>query len=110
MISRPIKSAGADGSTPTAISTILFPARRPPALNPSHYCNQDVDVELDAARIVEARADRLAHYHRVAEHTLVDRPIIYLYDQKWLWALSNKLGGFTPLPDGLIRPQGLRLD
>jgi len=88
----------------------LFPARRPPALNPSHYCNQDVDVELDAARIVEARTDRLAHYHKVAEHTLADRPIIYLYHQKWLWALSNKLGGFTPLPDGLIRPQGLRLD
>src|SRR5215469_10027595 len=41
--------------------------KAPPALNPTHYCNQDVDAELDAARIVEARADRLAHYHKVAE-------------------------------------------
>ena len=31
-----------------------------PALNATNYCNQDVDAELDAARIVEARADRLA--------------------------------------------------
>ena len=23
---------------------------------------------------------------------------------------SNKLSGFTPLPDGLIRPQGMRLE
>ena len=84
--------------------------KAPPALNPTHYCNQDVDAELDAARIVEARADRLAHYHKVAEHTLADRPIIYLYHQKWLWALSTKLSGFTPSPDGLIRPQGMRLE
>src|SRR5215469_13592362 len=84
--------------------------KAPPALNISRYCNQDVDAELDAARIVEARADRLAHYHKVAEQTLADRPIIYLYHQKWLWALSTKLSGFTPLPDGLIRPQGMRLE
>jgi len=84
--------------------------KAPPALNAGRYCNQDVDHELDAARQVEARADRLAHYRRVAERTLEDRPLIYLYHAKLLYAHTAKLAGFTPYPDGLIRPQGLRLE
>ena len=28
---------------------------------------------------------------------------------KWLWALSDKVTGFVPTPDGLIRPQGMRV-
>jgi peptide/nickel transport system substrate-binding protein len=82
----------------------------PPALNIARYCNQDVDRELDAARAVAEPTERFAHYRSVAEHTLEDLPIIYLYHNKWLWAFSRKLEGFAPSPDGLIRPQGLRLD
>jgi peptide/nickel transport system substrate-binding protein len=78
--------------------------------NDAHYCNPEVDRELDAARKVDARADRLAHYRNVAEHVLQDLPIIYLYHGKWLYASTARLSGFTPYPDGLIRPQGLRLD
>ena len=84
--------------------------KAPPALNTPHYCNQDVDRELGAAREVEPRAQRLGHYCSVAEHTLKDLPIIYLYHAKLLYAATAKLSGFTPYPDGLIRPQGLRLD
>ena len=84
--------------------------KAPPGLNTPHYCNPDVDRELDAAREVEPRAERLAHYRKVAEHTLQDRPLIYLYHGKLLYAANAKLAGFTPYPDGLIRPQGLRLD
>jgi len=83
--------------------------KAPPALNSTHYCNPNVDRELDAARTAAAPDDRLAHYRKVAEHILNDRPIIYLYHPKWLWAFTSKLTGFTPLPDGLIRPQGLQL-
>ena len=83
--------------------------KAPPALNTGHYCNQDVDKELDAAREIEAPADRLAHYAKVAERTLADRPLIYLWHQKWLYAMTAKLAGFTPYPDGLIRPQGIRM-
>jgi peptide/nickel transport system substrate-binding protein len=78
--------------------------------NDGHYCNTEVDRELDAARQVEAPADRLTHYRKVAEHILQDLPIIYLYHAKWLYAASARLSGFAPLPDGLIRPQGLQLD
>jgi peptide/nickel transport system substrate-binding protein len=84
--------------------------KAPPALNEERYCNQDVDRELDAARTAMSPDERLVHYRTVAEHTLVDLPIIYLYHNKWLWAFSNKLTGFAPLPDGLIRPQELRLE
>jgi peptide/nickel transport system substrate-binding protein len=84
--------------------------KAPPALNISHYCNQDVDRELDAARGVEARTERLAHYRKVAGQILQDRPLFYLYHPKLLYAATTKLSGFTPYPDGLIRPQGLRLE
>jgi peptide/nickel transport system substrate-binding protein len=78
--------------------------------NDGHYCNPEVDRELDAARKVDTRVDRLAHYRNVAEHILQDLPITYLYHGKWLYAHAATLSGFTPYPDGLIRPQGLRLD
>ena len=78
--------------------------------NDGHYCNPEVDRELDAARTVDARADRLAHYRIVAERLLRDLPIIYLYHAKWLYASTARLSGFIPCPDGLIRLQGLRLD
>jgi len=77
--------------------------------NDGHYCNLEVDRELNAARTVDARADRLAHYRIVAQHILQDLPIIYLYHAKWLYAASAKLSGFTPYPDGMIRPQGLQM-
>jgi peptide/nickel transport system substrate-binding protein len=80
------------------------------AINYQHYCNPEVDRELDIARTLEARADRLAHYRVVAERILQDLPITYLYHLKWLYASSARLSGFIPYPDGLIRPQGLRLD
>jgi peptide/nickel transport system substrate-binding protein len=84
--------------------------KAPPAINAGHYCNADVDRELDAARTAAEPAERLAHYAKVAERTLADRPLIYLWHNKWLYAMSKKLAGFTPYPDGLIRPQGLRME
>jgi peptide/nickel transport system substrate-binding protein len=78
--------------------------------NDGHYCNPEVDRELDAARTLDTPADRLAHYRIAAEHVLQDLPIIYLYHPKWLYAHTARLSGFTPYPDGVIRPQGLRLE
>jgi hypothetical protein len=72
--------------------------------------NQDVDHELDAARMVATPDERFAHYRNVAEHTLKELSIIYLYHQKWLRAFTNKLTVISPLPDGLIRPQGLQME
>src|SRR5262249_47013174 len=82
--------------------------RAPPTLNLPHYCDQEVDRELDEARKVDIPAERLSHYSKVAERVLADRPIIYLWHQKWLYAMSAKYAGFTPYPDGLIRLQAIR--
>ena len=40
--------------------------------------------------------------------TLQDEmPIIYLYHQVWIWALTKNIKGFTGYPDGMIRLQGV---
>jgi peptide/nickel transport system substrate-binding protein len=77
--------------------------------NDGHYCNATVDKELTAARTIGDLAERQKHYAAAAEQLLADLPIIYLYHNKWIYAYTTKLTGFTPYPDGLIRPQGLKL-
>lgn len=83
--------------------------KAPPALNVARYCNPTVDEELDAARIAGDAASRLAHYVKVADRILTDRPLIYLWHPTWLFAMSAKIGGFEAYPDGLIRPQGMTM-
>ena len=78
-------------------------------LNDGHYCNQEVDKELKSARAVDDPSERLKHYTAAAQVLLKDLPIIYIYHRKWIYALNKKVAGFTPYPDGLIRPQGLTL-
>ncbi|HUN46246.1 MAG TPA: ABC transporter substrate-binding protein [Stellaceae bacterium] len=79
------------------------------ALNDGHYCNPTVDEELKAARAVDDPAERMKHYDKAAGILLTDLPIIYLYHRKLIFAFNKKVTGFTPYPDGLIRPQGLAL-
>jgi peptide/nickel transport system substrate-binding protein len=76
-------------------------------LNDGHYCNADVDKELKAARSVADQAERAKHYANAAAILLKDLPIIYVYHRKWIYAYNTKVEGFSPYPDGLIRPQGL---
>src|SRR5438067_6229595 len=83
--------------------------KAPPAINAGHYCNPDVDRELDAARQASDPAERVPHYAKVAERFLADRPLIYLWHAKWLYAMNAKLAGFAAYPDGLIRPQGIKM-
>lgn len=78
-------------------------------LNWGKYCNPKFDDLLSRARGVTEVAQRQALYRQLADVYLADRPHIVLYHAKWLWALSDKVSGFTPTPDGLIRPQGMAL-
>jgi peptide/nickel transport system substrate-binding protein len=88
---------------------IFVSCHAPPALNTGHYCNPDVDAELDGERTASTAEDRMAHFAKIAAITLDERPLIYLWHQKWLYAMSSKLSGFTAYPDGLIRPQGMAM-
>ena len=35
--------------------------------------------------------------------------MMVLYHLTWLFAHSDKVSGFRPVPDGLVRPQGITL-
>ena len=76
--------------------------------NDGRYCNPDFDKLLDAARATTDAAKRKTLYAEATRLLLDDRPMIYLYHQNWLYGLSAKLTGFTPVPDGLIRLRDTR--
>jgi len=73
------------------------------------YCNPNFQATLDKARAVTDPAARAALYHQVAAIYTTDRPMLFLFHMTWLYALSRHVSGFVPVPDGLIRPQGLML-
>jgi peptide/nickel transport system substrate-binding protein len=61
-------------------------------------------VELDPAK----RRDLYAQVWQIALRQ--DRARIYLWHRKNIVAHTARLSGFVNIPDGLIRPQGLRLN
>ncbi|MBV9250100.1 MAG: ABC transporter substrate-binding protein [Acetobacteraceae bacterium] len=78
-------------------------------LNWGKYCNPRFDDLLAQARGVTDVPKRQALYTQVSDVYLTDRPHIVLYHAKWLWAMSDKVSGFAPTPDGMIRPQGMMI-
>ena len=77
-------------------------------LNWGKYCNRELDARLAAARRNTSFALRLDDYAAAAGIYLADRAHIFLYNYKWLWGVAEKLEGFTPHPDGIIRLQDVR--
>jgi peptide/nickel transport system substrate-binding protein len=81
------------------------------AQNDGKYANPEVDRLLDAARVEADVAKRRALYAEVWNLAIRrDRSRIYLWHAKHIVAHTTRLTGFTPVADGLIRPQGLRLN
>ena len=62
------------------------------------------------ARAETDPARRAADYREVTRIYLEDRPMLNLYNLTWLFAHSTRVSGFVPVPDGLIRFQGMKLD
>jgi len=79
-------------------------------LNYAGYCKPDVDEILNKSRSTRDTADRRKLFDQLAAIALKDRPIVYLYHRHLLWAQTTKLTGFRPIPDGLVRVQGLKLN
>ena len=75
--------------------------------NDGHYANAVVDEALETARTLTAPAERRAQYARMMEQERQDLPIVYLYHPMNVVGMSAKLTGFRPVPDGMIRLQGL---
>jgi peptide/nickel transport system substrate-binding protein len=77
-------------------------------LNYAGYCVPEVDNLVKQSREVLDPAQRKKVFEQVAAKVLKDRPIIYLYHRKWLWAYTPKLQGVREIPDGLLRVSGLK--
>ncbi len=77
--------------------------------NWTESCNPAFQTVLEKGRSVTDPAQRQELYHQVAATYIADRPMLFLFHMTWLYAVSRHLVGFTPVPDGLIRPQGLML-
>ncbi len=74
-----------------------------------HYASPAMDKLLDDARLEVDAAKRRALYAQVAVLGQSDLPVSYLYTNRYFNGLSAKVGGFRPVPDGLIRLQGITL-
>ncbi|MFO1265605.1 MAG: ABC transporter substrate-binding protein [Rubrivivax sp.] len=78
-------------------------------LNYAGYCDAETDALLAKSRSVRDAAERAKVFEQIAQRVLKERPIIYVYHRKWLWAYNTKLNGVRQIPDGLLRVQGLKM-
>ena len=74
----------------------------------AHYFG-DKDGLLDAARGLTDVAQRKAFYAQMMQQEVLDLPITYLWTPRNIVGMSAKLQGFRPVPDGMIRVQGLEM-
>jgi peptide/nickel transport system substrate-binding protein len=77
--------------------------------NWGHYSNPDVDRLMAQARTIATLPERRAIYEQIMAIVQRDRPLIYLYHPNYTTAYTARLSGFVPMPDGIIRMQGIRL-
>jgi len=78
-------------------------------LNYAGICNPALDAALNDSRTTNDVAARRKAWEQVATIVATERPILYLYHRKWLWAYNAKLQGFKEYPDGLIRFTDMKL-
>jgi peptide/nickel transport system substrate-binding protein len=78
-------------------------------LNYAGRCDPSTDELLNRSRAQSDPAERRKTFEAIAAQLMKDRPIVYLYHRKWLWAFNAKLSGVRELPDGLLRVDGLKL-
>jgi peptide/nickel transport system substrate-binding protein len=77
--------------------------------NASHYSNPTVDRLLDEGRGTTDLAKRRPIYSQLFQELRRDLPLTYLYNARNIVAMTAKLNGFRPIPDGMIRLQGLEM-
>jgi peptide/nickel transport system substrate-binding protein len=77
--------------------------------NASHYSSPQVDRLLDEGRTLTDVTKRRPIYAQVFQELRRDLPLTYLYNNRNIVAMTVKLQGFRPIPDGMIRLQGLEM-
>ena len=89
-------------------NTVLYQMCGSP-LNTGHYCDKEVDALHGQARATNDLAQRKAIYEKMTAKFLANGWIIYLYHPQYLIASTVKVEGFKPMPDGLLRVVGVRM-
>jgi peptide/nickel transport system substrate-binding protein len=77
--------------------------------NASHYSSPTVDKLLEEGRALTDQAKRRPVYAQVFQQVRQDLPLSYLYNARNIVAMTTKLQGFRPVPDGMVRLQGLEM-
>jgi peptide/nickel transport system substrate-binding protein len=79
--------------------------------NDGRYSNPEADRLVNAARVENDSEKRRAIYEQLNRIIVQqDRPRIYLWHPTWVVAHTQRLSGWVPNPDGLVRVQGLKLN
>jgi peptide/nickel transport system substrate-binding protein len=73
------------------------------------YSNPTVDRLLEQGRDMTDIGKRRVVYQQVWAALRHDLPVTYLYSPRNIVAMTVKLQNFRPVPDGLIRVQGLEM-
>lgn len=76
-------------------------------INDVKYCNPEVDKLLNEARTSQDDAVRKQKYDAASVILADDMPIIYLGHNPYAYAISKKVEGFAPSPDGMMRLLGV---
>ncbi len=78
-------------------------------LNWGRYCNKDLDAALQAGAAITDADQRVPYYRRASDIEAKDLSNMVLFHFTWLWGLNERVEGVRPMPDGIIRPAGVRL-
>jgi peptide/nickel transport system substrate-binding protein len=78
-------------------------------LNWGKYCDPEFDRLLEAARSTIDPEARQKLYRQATDIYMAARPALFLHHYTWLWGVNRRVEGFVAHPDGIIRPQGLKL-
>jgi peptide/nickel transport system substrate-binding protein len=73
------------------------------SLNDSGYANPKLDALLDKARQTNDEAQRKDLYKQAVAVINQDRPLIYLFHEKYITGASRKVAGLKVFGDGLLR-------
>ncbi len=91
-----------DVPSPDNFLAPLFESKQPSSLNTSFYRKKEFDALLHKARATTDQKERFAIYHEAEAMLLSDAvviPLVYPQDYR---VTSNRIGGFTLSPTGLV--------
>jgi peptide/nickel transport system substrate-binding protein len=79
------------------------------SLNDGKFSNAEADKLLNEARGEPDQAKRKVLYGKIMDIMHAEDPIIYLFYLPWTFGVQQKVHGFVPYPDGLIRLKGVTM-